>query len=128
MCGASKTERVCRNSSTLDLDEESFSPSAFDEHRRGLVFNQCFVCAVGTTTTHLTVVRVNGDPAPVKDHQVPVFLYSQESFVPDQWDLTTNQVSLAQLSLGPRLPQSGRRRRPRPTSCRCICAVYELSL
>lgn len=47
---------------------------------------------VGTTTTHLTVVRVNSDPAPVKDHQVPVFLYSQSSFVSDQWDLTTNQI------------------------------------
>ncbi|XP_050684431.1 GATOR complex protein NPRL2 isoform X2 [Leptidea sinapis] len=47
---------------------------------------------VGTTTTHLTVVRVNTDPAPVKDHQVPVFLYSRQSFVADQWDLTTNQV------------------------------------
>ncbi|CAF4933555.1 unnamed protein product [Pieris macdunnoughi] len=46
---------------------------------------------VGTTTTHLTVVRVNTDPAPVKDHQVPVFLYSRQSFVADQWDLTTNQ-------------------------------------
>ncbi|RVE55149.1 hypothetical protein evm_000047, partial [Chilo suppressalis] len=46
---------------------------------------------VGTTTTHLTVVRVNSDPAPVKDHQVPVFLYSRHSFVADQWDLTTNQ-------------------------------------
>nr|XP_034832492.1 GATOR complex protein NPRL2-like isoform X1 [Maniola hyperantus] len=47
---------------------------------------------VGTTTTHLTVVRVNSDPAPVKDHQVPVFLYSRQSFVADQWDLTTNQI------------------------------------
>ncbi|XP_050559058.1 GATOR complex protein NPRL2 isoform X2 [Spodoptera frugiperda] len=46
---------------------------------------------VGTTTTHLTVVRVNSDPTPVKDHQVPVFLYSRHSFVADQWDLTTNQ-------------------------------------
>ncbi|KAL4707232.1 hypothetical protein ACJJTC_008219, partial [Scirpophaga incertulas] len=47
---------------------------------------------VGTTTTHLTVVRVNSDPTPVKDHQVPVFLYSRQSFVADQWDLTTNQI------------------------------------
>ncbi|CAG9103130.1 unnamed protein product [Plutella xylostella] len=47
---------------------------------------------VGTTTTHLTVVRVNSDPAPVRDHQVPVFLYSRHSFAPDQWDLTTNQI------------------------------------
>ncbi|XP_059052151.1 GATOR complex protein NPRL2 [Achroia grisella] len=47
---------------------------------------------VGTTTTHLTVVRVNTDPTPVKDHQVPVFLYSRQSFVADQWDLTTNQI------------------------------------
>lgn len=47
---------------------------------------------VGTTTTHLTVVRVNSDPTPVKDHQVPVFLYSRHSFVADQWDLTTNQI------------------------------------
>lgn len=55
--------------------------------------NEClFLTAVGTTTTHLTVVRVNSDPAPVKDHQVPVFLYSRQSFVADQWDLTTNQV------------------------------------
>ncbi|PZC85819.1 hypothetical protein B5X24_HaOG215181 [Helicoverpa armigera] len=46
----------------------------------------------GTTTTHLTVVRVNSDPTPVKDHQVPVFLYSRHSFVADQWDLTTNQL------------------------------------
>lgn len=46
----------------------------------------------GTTTTHLTVVRVSSDPAPVQDHQVPVFLYNRDSFASDQWDLTTNQI------------------------------------
>ncbi|XP_008196607.1 GATOR1 complex protein NPRL2 [Tribolium castaneum] len=49
-------------------------------------------CALteGPTATHLKVVHVRSDPAPVADHQVPVFIKP----LPDQqWDLTTQQVA-----------------------------------
>ncbi|XP_077298080.1 GATOR1 complex protein NPRL2-like [Arctopsyche grandis] len=46
----------------------------------------------GTTTTHLTIVQISSDPDPVQDHQVPIFLFDRDTFVPDQWDLTTNQI------------------------------------
>lgn len=44
----------------------------------------------GPTATHLKVVNVRKDPAPVLDYQVPVFIKA----LPDQqWDLTTQQVA-----------------------------------
>ncbi|XP_046384502.1 GATOR complex protein NPRL2 [Ischnura elegans] len=47
---------------------------------------------VGSSTTHLKVVRVSRDPTPVDDHQVPCLTAVHKSYCRDQWDLTTQQV------------------------------------
>ncbi|KAJ8937907.1 hypothetical protein NQ318_009859 [Aromia moschata] len=49
-------------------------------------------CALteGPTATHLKVCRIRCDPAPVMDHQVPVFI---KELPEQQWDLTTQQVT-----------------------------------
>lgn len=50
-------------------------------------------CALteGPTATHLKVVRIRRDPAPVLDYQVPVFVRPLPLQQP--WDLTTHQVA-----------------------------------
>ncbi|XP_071450602.1 GATOR1 complex protein NPRL2 isoform X2 [Hetaerina americana] len=47
---------------------------------------------IGSSTTHLKVLRVSRDPPPVEDHQVPCFTPVPKSYCRDQWDLTTQQV------------------------------------
>lgn len=49
-------------------------------------------CALteGPTATHLKVVHIRSDPAPVADHQVPIFIKQLPN---QQWDLTTQQVA-----------------------------------
>nr|CAD7200336.1 unnamed protein product [Timema douglasi] len=45
-----------------------------------------------TTTMHLKVIKVAGDPPLIEDHHVPIFLMDQFSYNDQQWDLTTQQV------------------------------------
>lgn len=43
---------------------------------------------------HLKVVNATAaDPPPVYDHQVPIFVVNKQLFK-DQWDLTTQQVTI----------------------------------
>ncbi|XP_063224992.1 GATOR1 complex protein NPRL2-like isoform X2 [Bacillus rossius redtenbacheri] len=89
---------------TMELEKHflsSVGPSSSERARLPAMFGQVLddlnthkMCTLteGTTTTHLTVVRISQDPEAVLDHQVPVFTDEQSSFEPEQWDLTTNQV------------------------------------
>ncbi len=45
-----------------------------------------------STTIHLKVARVQPDPQQVQDYHVPVFAANDVSIIPNQWDLTTQQV------------------------------------
>lgn len=81
------------------LSQQELNPSYSSRLRNMLKqvlhdLNSNKICTVseGTMTTHLKVVRVCSDPAPVLDHQVPVFLETADMFYSEQWDLTTQQV------------------------------------
>ncbi|KAI1292649.1 GATOR complex protein NPRL2 [Halotydeus destructor] len=50
------------------------------------------VSVTPSTTIHLKIARVHPEPRQVLDHDVPIFLTSEESIIPSQWDLTTQQV------------------------------------
>lgn len=65
-----------------------------DLNTRGIIYPiiKLGECALteGPISTHLKVCKIRSDPAPVLDHQVPIFI---KELPPHQWDLTTQQVT-----------------------------------
>ncbi|XP_053205225.1 GATOR complex protein NPRL2-like [Panonychus citri] len=74
-------------------ETKSTLPKIMAQIRDKLTANRsCELPITASTTIYLKVARVRPKPDPVEDHDVPIFLTSEGSIVPSEWDLTTQQV------------------------------------
>lgn len=57
------------------------------------IANCANLVAAPSTTIYLKIASVHPDPRQVMDHEVPMFLASENTITFEKWDLTTQQVS-----------------------------------